>query len=459
DRRLNRRCSDLAKHLQSSDLGLGFPGIFEQKHILKAFYRAMNNEKVSPSKLINGNREALAELFSDKAQQNLSSNEPCRIYGYEDTTMGKYPGRKKLELGYLQTNSDRDNGVLIHTMIACDENRHPQGILSQQFIHRDRSEFGKKDQRASRAFEDKESFKWVEPLEELSQWRKGLDFEHRFIVVMDREGDVASVINGCIDWDTDFIIRSRHNRLLSNSQRIKLREFVAQSPDFKEASLSRKLHDRKSGAYYEAECHIRYGQVDLLDIKAPLYVLHLEEMPQTRSKSNISSEAASWWILTSLPLNSPEQAIQALDDYEKRWTITEDFHKALKTGARIEDRQFDSAKALCNVISLLSLVVVRILALRHISDQRPEAPINQIEWGNDKILLNLIPKLDDKYLTPRDREYSKPMTVMRLSQIVARMGGHQGYAQKGRPGWQTLYLGAQKLNSILNTLHSYADIL
>ncbi|MEM6394999.1 MAG: transposase DNA-binding-containing protein, partial [Bacteroidota bacterium] len=47
DRRLNRRCSDLAKHLQSSDLGLGFPGIFEQKHILKAFYRAMNNEKVS----------------------------------------------------------------------------------------------------------------------------------------------------------------------------------------------------------------------------------------------------------------------------------------------------------------------------------------------------------------------------------------------------------------------------
>ncbi len=38
---------------------------------------------------------------------------------------------------------------------------------------------------------------------------------------------------------------------------------------------------------------------------------------------------------------------------------------------------------------------------------------------------------------------------------MARMGGHQGYAQKGRPGWQTLWLGDQDLVMILDVLDEF----
>jgi hypothetical protein len=46
-----------------------------------------------------------------------------------------------------------------------------------------------------------------------------------------------------------------------------------------------------------------------------------------------------WMLLSSVPTHCPEQALERLQWYARRWTI-ETWHRVLKSGCRIEARQF-----------------------------------------------------------------------------------------------------------------------
>src|SRR5690606_41705935 len=52
-------------------------------------------------------------------------------------------------------------------------------------------------------------------------------------------------------------------------------------------------------------------------------------------------EPVQWLLLTSLPVASAEQARPAIEYYRVRWMI-EVFFRVLKSGCRIEQRQFES---------------------------------------------------------------------------------------------------------------------
>ena len=61
-----------------------------------------------------------------------------------------------------------------------------------------------------------------------------------------------------------------------------------------------------------------------------------------------------WMLLSTLPVESFEQAIEKLQWYARRWTI-EVLHRILKSGCRIEDRQLGQANRLeaCLAIDLV----------------------------------------------------------------------------------------------------------
>jgi hypothetical protein len=50
-------------------------------------------------------------------------------------------------------------------------------------------------------------------------------------------------------------------------------------------------------------------------------------------------EPLEWMLLTSVPTNTREEALERLEWYERRWTI-ESWHRILKSGCRVEARQF-----------------------------------------------------------------------------------------------------------------------
>src|SRR5258706_10281451 len=61
-----------------------------------------------------------------------------------------------------------------------------------------------------------------------------------------------------------------------------------------------------------------------------LTVIHATELPQPRRRKKIE-----WKLITNLPVNSLEEALEKISWYALRWKI-ETFHKIVKSGCRAE---------------------------------------------------------------------------------------------------------------------------
>jgi hypothetical protein len=94
-----------------------------------------------------------------------------------------------------------------------------------------------------------------------------------------------------------------------------------------------------------------------------------------------------WVLYTFEPVTTRAAANTVIAWYERRPTI-EDYHKALKTGCRVEQRYYETAERLERVTGLLSVVAVRLLQLKTAARETPivrpsKSPLrNGASWCN-----------------------------------------------------------------------------
>lgn len=422
DQRLNARGEKCLETLSKSNTIAGFPCIFEDQYDLKAFYRLMNNNKVTPDKIIAGFGLGLKAIIEEMAPG--PEKEPEEFYHYQDTTYGSFLSRNKLDLGYLENVTD--NGVVIHTALLTDRFFMPIGIPWQRQILRDRADYQKAHDRKSRPFKEKESYKWVESLSWSITAQKEMNI--KIIHVADREGDMNDFFNYAFEHGLDFIVRSRHDRVLLGSDR-KLKEYLrAQAA---KAVVERQLLDNK-GKPYIADCAIFWDTIQVQNTANTLQVIYLRQLNKLKE-----GQDAEWVMITSLPVDEEKQAVKILDIYTNRWRTCEDFHKCLKSGCSMEKRQFDSSHGMTNCIAMLSLTALHLLRMRHLAILDDE-PVSKL-LNNEECKLAEV--LADRHLKPIDLTQCKPNTALWLVLILGRMGGHQGIKQRGLPGWKTLWLG------------------
>ena len=67
-----------------------------------------------------------------------------------------------------------------------------------------------------------------------------------------------------------------------------------------------------------------------------------------------------WVLLTSWPCRTEQEVLRVVKAYARRWLI-EEYHKALKTGARIEESQLRTAQRIQTLLGILAVVAVRLL--------------------------------------------------------------------------------------------------
>lgn len=431
DKRLNKRAFNCVKTLLKSHMHEGFPSIFNDQYDLKAFYRLMNNSKVSPEGFSAGFTLGLEQILQ-RVSESVVDQVPT-FYQFQDTTYGSYLNRKNLDLGYIE-NKD-DNGMVLHTSILTDAAFTPIGIANQQIILRDREYYQKGHQRKQRPFEEKESYKWVEAL----KWSVAVQAIHhvRIVHVGDREADMKEFFNYALDNELQVIVRVRHDRQVLE-QDTKLWTYVRNLPAG--ATITRQLL-RSDGQPYQAKCEINWSTVKLNGIKAELHVVYLKQL------DNVQKDMPTQWaILTTQPVINVEQAESTLDVYTHRWRTCEDFHKCLKSGCSMEQRQFESAHAMTNCISILSVSALHLLRLRHLAtlEDQPIEEILSVE------ACTLAEHLAHKHLKPVDLKVCNPKTALWLALLIGRMGGHQGYNQKGLPGWKTIWRGWYDFQKIMD---------
>jgi hypothetical protein len=433
------RFKTVLETMARSQISLGFPQIFKDQYQLKGFYRLINNDFVSHSTFIDGYQRGLIEY--SKAQISDKS----RWILIQDSMLTDYNSRQ-LDLGYTQTI--HSNGLILHHGLLLNADFVPLGLLHQEVIHRERESFGKSENTKNRVIEEKESNKWLKGIQTGSSFsqKSGRELIH----IMDREADIVDLINLAQSEEQYFVIRARHDRsTLTNAERFKeentqIHRLFHLMRNVEEKKLIRRVLKDIKGKDYEAVCELNFQSLKFRAIKSTVQCVWIREHQPADEKNPVE-----WFLLTNLPVKTVTDAEKIIELYSKRWTI-EDYHKCYKTGCSVEKRQFDSRKTLTTVIGLLALLAVELLRSRYLAVNNKDATFDSL--GKTEEEIELAKKLAIKYLKPIDFTVCKEFSVLWWVLLLGRMGGHQGFKQKGLPGWQSIWLGYQ---FYLNTLEGY----
>jgi hypothetical protein len=143
-------------------------------------------------------------------------------------------------------------------------------------------------------------------------------------------------------------------------------------------------------------------------------------------------EPVEWTLMTTEPIDTPEQILAVVDSYRHRWKIEELF-KALKTGCAYEKRQLGSYRTLVNALALLLPIAWNLLRLRTLAHDELKLPAATVL---SPVELQVLHHVAEKPLP-------KNPTLREAMLAIARLGGH--LKRNGEPGWMVLGRGYLKL--------------
>ena len=141
-----------------------------------------------------------------------------------------------------------------------------------------------------------------------------------------------------------------------------------------------------------------------------------------------------WRLLTSWPGDPFDPALRVAKTYARRWLV-EEYHKALKSGAHIEESQLTTAKEIKGLLGVLALVAVRLLNLKLLAANRPDEAVEP-----DALRPEAWAILEATYGQPADGWRHHGLLV-----AIARLGGFLARRSDGLPGWITIWRGWQRL--------------
>jgi Transposase Tn5 dimerisation domain len=139
-------------------------------------------------------------------------------------------------------------------------------------------------------------------------------------------------------------------------------------------------------------------------------------------------------LLTSLPCQRLVELKRIVARDEMRWWI-EPYHKALKSGAGVEESQLEKGFRIENLLAVLAVLAVRLVNTQWLARNRPDEPVEAESFGTSALEI-----LSAKHETPRGGWTNRTVLI-----AVARRGGFLARKHDGLPGWQTIWRGWSKL--------------
>jgi hypothetical protein len=363
------------------------------------------------------------------------------VLAVQDTTSLDYTTQPTLEgLGPIGSHRAGPVGLLVHSTLAVTPAGLPLGLLAVQGWARDPATFGKRHRRAALPLAQKESAKWLRSFQAAARVQAQVPGT-TVVSVGDREADLYELfVAAQAPAGPQLLVRATRERRLADGQGPLWAHVAAQRP----AGVHRVRLPRRPGQRARvAELEVRYAAVTLRPPKrkrtlppVAVWAIHAREVAPPAGV-----EPVQWLLLTTLEVASLAQATEKLDWYTQRWTI-EVFHRTLKSGCRIEDRQLGSAARLENCLALDLVVAWRIVYLTMLGRETPAVPctvaFDDAEW---QALYGFV------HRTPRVP--AQPPTLREAVRLVAGLGGFLGRKGDGDPGTQTLWLGLQRLADIV----------
>jgi len=430
DERLRRRLVVMARDFYARPHAQ-IPQACQSRAKTKAAYRFLKHPDTTMDRVLDSHVAA--------ARQRIAK-EPI-VLAVQDTTSLNYSTHPATEnLGPIGSRPDGLIGLLVHDTMAFSLEGTPLGLLDVQCWARDEAAFGKKHHRKQQPIEQKESSKW------LTSFRRVADVQQRcphttLVSVGDREADIYELFHLARETPQGpkLLVRAEQDRLLADGQG-HLWSTVEQQPlaGVQELAVPR----RGARPARRARLEIRFAAVTLKppQRKSSYGPLTLWAVLAQEVEPPDGIEPLRWMLLTTCLVTGFEAATEKLEWYTKRWGI-EIYHRTLKSGCQIEQRQLGSADSIEACLAIDMVVAWRIYHLTKLGREVPDVSctvfFEEAEW-----------KALTTYITKNPVPPAEPPSLRQAIRMVASLGGFLGRKSDGEPGTQTLWLGLQRVDDL-----------
>ena len=405
----------------------------ENRAEAKAIYRLLGNDGLDREEIMRTHREATVRRMIKSKQT---------ILAVQDTTSLNYNNQEKMEgIGYI---SDKTLGVNIHSCLAVTADGLTLGLLDQTSYNREQAKDDSRthDSKKTRELEEKESYRWVQTFEtSTADLPEGV----KVITVCDREGDMYELLDAVESKGHFFLIRVAQNRMTTDNRRIL--DEIRKKRCMGRIELPLPRDSRNNVKERNGTLQIRYDRFDIkrpkilnknkaLQASIEVWVVYAKEENPPKGL-----EPIEWFLLTNEPIENVETAYERVCYYAHRWKI-ERFHYVLKSGCKVEKLQERNMNKTTLLVLMYSIIAVLILNLTYIARIHPNVSctvfFEEDEWQVLYCAANKTKKVPQK-----------PYSIQEAVTYLGWLGGPKTAPSDGPPGVKTIWVGLDKLNTLL----------
>ena len=368
-------------------------------------------------------------------RSTLPPDEPFLLLG--DTTTLDFGIHRNVE-GLSPVGDGGGRGFLLHSSLMVGaEAEEIVGLAGQTIYHR--KPVPKGETFRQRLNRDRESKIWGDVINLIGSAPERVTFTH----VFDRGADNFEVYCHLVLSQTGWVVRAaqlRRRVTTPTAEGLRLDDYFDSLPASGAYELS--VCANKDQPARTAQMEVRFAS---LLIPAPrdcgkfvrecgITAIAMWAVEVREVKPPADVKPLRWVLFTSHAVESFDDAWRVIGYYEKR-PLIEEFHKAMKTGCRLESRQYRTSDRLEALTGMVSVLAVRLLQLKSVARVDPDRPAEKVVP---------LPWLQMVCCLQRGK-HRKISTVQEFYHAVARLGGWLGRKHDGQPGWLTLWRGFGKL--------------
>ncbi|MDP6059775.1 MAG: IS4 family transposase, partial [Pirellulaceae bacterium] len=352
---------------------------------------------------------------------------------------------------------DTRRGVFFHPLLAFNSHGLPLGLVwkkswTRNKIKKKRTKKERDDWHRKTPIEGKESFRWIEGMRAARDVAEACP-RTTCVCIADSDADVYELF--CESRSTSrgemhFLVRACQNRI-TRAPHTNLLDATRGTPCLFQCSVNVRARTAKLVTETRKRQETRGARIAELEVRATTVTMR-PPYRQGRKLSEVTLNVVlaeepnppdgaipiQWLLVTTLPIDNLEQVQQIVSYYSIRWQI-EIYFRTLKSGCRIENRQFETLDRLLNCLAVYSIIAWKIMYLCHLGRECPDLDCEIIfepsEWKS-------------VYMTVRQQDPpSTPPSLNEMIRIIASLGGYV-IRRSTQPGTQTLWFGLQRVHDL-----------
>jgi len=317
------------------------------------------------------------------------------------------------------------------------------GLVDAFFLDR---RGGEKGTRNDRAFEDKDSRRWLDGAQSASRLcHAGAAC---VTVVEDREGDIYE----CFAFKPDKVeklVRAAQDRLLSDGTHL----FAAADGWPEAGQMTIDLPATPGRKARTAVLSVRFGSIEIARPKNRK-ANGARKLPATVTVRMVDAreinppqgeQPAHWRLLTTHHVNDMADARRMIGFYRLRWTIEQLFRTTKTKGFDMEALRQQEGGPLEKLVTATLIAAVTVMQLVAERDGTLERPLSDAFDPDDQPVLERVShSLEGK--TQKQKNPHPRGTLAFAAWVFARLGGWTGYY--GKPGPIVMLRGLTKFHAI-----------